>query len=307
MKRRTFTFLILLIIFNSCAGFFYKTKQNQKIDYFVFNGVKRTYLVHYPKQWSGNPIPLLVALHGRFGNGITMMKQTKLDEVADMNGFIVLFPDGYKRSWADGRGSSPADEDSINDVIFVESIVKRMIAEGSVDPNLVYLVGHSNGGFMAQRLAIEKPKLWKGVLSVAAQLSVQLLKSKPKFESYPVSVTILAGTADPLVPYSGGYVKDGKEILSVADSILRWKEWNVCENNVKKSFKDYEEDGFVIKVQYESYETCAEQKKVGLIQLNGLGHSWPGETPMLPFINQGKTTKVINGSQMVWEFMESLK
>lgn len=81
------------------------------MDYFIFSGNKRTYLVHYPKKWDGLPIPMLVALHGRFGTGVTMSKQTKLNDLSDQKGFIVLYPDGYKRSWADGRGNSPADED----------------------------------------------------------------------------------------------------------------------------------------------------------------------------------------------------
>ncbi|XDD47061.1 PHB depolymerase family esterase [Leptospira sp. WS39.C2] len=298
---------VLLFGLLSCAGYFYKLKTNEKKDFFVLDGVKRSYLVHYPKKWDGLPIPLLVALHGRFGNGISMMKQTKLNEVADEKGFIVIFPDGYKRSWADGRGSSPADEASINDVVFIESIVKRMVAEGSVDPKSVFLVGHSNGGFMAQRLAIEKPELWKGVMSVAAQLSVAHLKTKQNFKNHPVSVGIMAGTEDPLVPYSGGYVRDGKEILSVADSILRWKEWNGCNESIDKKTKDFIEDGNTLVINFERYEQCADNKIVTLIRLNGLGHSWPGETPMLPFVNQGKTTKVIDASLFVWEFMDSLK
>lgn len=307
MKRLSFIFCFCSVSFFSCMGYFYKLSQNEKKDYFILNGEKRTYLVHYPKNWDGMPIPMLVALHGRFGTGVSMMKQTKLNELADAKGFIVIFPDGYKRSWADGRGNSPADEKSINDVVFIESIVKRLIAEGSVDQKSVFLVGHSNGGFMAQRLAIEKPELWKGVISVASQLSVFLLKSKQKFKSIPVSMGIIAGTEDPLVPYSGGYVRDGKEILSVADSILRWKEWNSCKESSIKKTMEYMEEESIIKIDFERYQTCSDEKVVELIRLNGLGHSWPGETPVLPFINQGKTTKVIDGSMLVWEFMESLK
>lgn len=214
-----------------------KLLSNEKLDSIDIQNHKRTYIVHYPKKWDGSAIPLLVALHGRFGSGSTMIKQTKLDLLADAKGFIVVFPDGYKRSWADGRGNTPADESQINDIVFIESMVKRLIAEGSVNPKQVFLVGHSNGGFMAQRLAAEKPDLWKGVVSVAAQISVFTLKRKLALKSNPVSVGIIAGTDDPLVPYSGGYVRDGGEILSVEDSIQRWKEWNVCSTSVEKKRK----------------------------------------------------------------------
>ncbi|TGM64606.1 hydrolase [Leptospira meyeri] len=293
-------------LFVSCFGLVRRLSPNEKIDSFDIQDKKRTYIVHYPKNWNGSQIPLLVALHGRFGSGSSMIRQTKLDILSDSKGFVVVFPDGYKRSWADGRGNTPADEDQINDIVFIESIVKRMIAEGSVDPKQIFLVGHSNGGFMAQRLAVERPNLWKGVVSVAAQISVFTLKQKIALKTNPVSVGIIAGTDDPLVPYSGGYVRDGGEILSVDDSFLRWKEWNQCSDSVNKKSDTFKEDFSEIKIDFLRYESCAEGKKIGLIQLNGLGHSWPGETPMIPFINQGKTTKVIDGSKLVWDFMESL-
>lgn len=298
--------IVLFLLVLSCMGLNRKLLQNEKLDFIEIQNIKRTYIVHYPKQWDGSPIPLLVALHGRFGSGSSMIKQTKLDLLADTKGFIVVFPDGFKRSWADGRGNTPADENQINDIAFIESMVKRLIAEGSVNPKKVFLVGHSNGGFMAQRIAAEKPELWKGVVSVAAQVSVFTLKRKSNLKTNPVSIGIIAGTDDPLVPFSGGYVRDGGEILSVNDSILRWKEWNLCNDTLTTKVQTFQEGLSEIKIDFYRYEVCAENTKVGMIQLNGLGHSWPGETPMIPFIDQGKTTKVIDGSKLVWDFMESL-
>ncbi|TGK82427.1 hydrolase [Leptospira noumeaensis] len=302
--------ILSLLLFSSfvlsCMGLNRKLTSNEKSDFIEIQGHKRTYIVHYPKNWDGSQIPMLVALHGRFGSGSSMILQTKLDLLSDSKGFIVVFPDGYKRSWADGRGNTPADENQINDVTFIELLVKRLIAEGSVNAKKVFLVGHSNGGFMAQRLAVEKPELWKGVLSVAAQISVFTLKRKQILKTKTVSVGIMAGTEDPLVPFSGGYVRDGGEILSVDDSILRWKEWNSCTETVTKKTESYREDFVDLKIDFLRYESCVDNTKVGLIQLNGLGHSWPGEKPMIPFIDQGKTTKVIDGSKLVWDFMENL-
>ncbi|MCW7469771.1 alpha/beta hydrolase family esterase [Leptospira kanakyensis] len=302
--------VLCLLLFSSfilsCMGLNRRLTSNEKSDSIEIQGHKRTYIIHYPKKWDGSPIPMLVALHGRFGSGSSMILQTKLDLLSDSKGFIVVFPDGYKRSWADGRGNTPADENQINDVTFIELLVKRLIAEGSVNAKKVFLVGHSNGGFMAQRLAVEKPELWKGVLSVAAQISVFTLKRKQTLKTNTVSVGIMAGTEDPLVPFSGGYVRGGGEILSVDDSILRWKEWNSCAETVTKKTESYKEDSVDLKIDFLRYESCADNTKVGLIQLNGLGHSWPGEKPMIPFIDQGKTTKVLDGSKLVWDFMESL-
>ncbi|MDF3822128.1 PHB depolymerase family esterase [Leptospira sp. 96542] len=274
---------------------------NEKTISLPIEGRTRTFLIHYPKKWKGEKIPLIIALHGRLGNGAYMINQTKLDVLSDEKNVIVVFPDGFRRSWADGRGSTPADEHKVNDVRFIESVAKYMIQEGSVDPSFIFLLGHSNGGFMAQRLALEKPELWRGVLSVSSQLSVFALKLKtPKT---PVSVGILVGTADPIVPYSGGYVKDGGEILSAEDSFLRWKNWNGCEGEKKETVTTPEEG---LRIETITYSGCNANTKIKLYKMIGVGHVWPGEKPMFKYWDKGIQLKTVQGSDFVWDFFSSL-
>src|SRR6185437_5406710 len=70
----------------------------------VIGGLTRTWLLHVPTKYSSlNPAPLLLALHGRLGHGKGMASLTHLSQVSDQYGFVVVYPDGYQRGWADGR------------------------------------------------------------------------------------------------------------------------------------------------------------------------------------------------------------
>ena len=72
---------------------------------FRSGGMDRTYALHIPP---GYPVGLVLSLHGGGGTGIGQQGLTDFDTVADANNLLVAYPDGYDKSWADGRGASPA-------------------------------------------------------------------------------------------------------------------------------------------------------------------------------------------------------
>jgi polyhydroxybutyrate depolymerase len=105
----------------------------------VFGGRRRTYHIHVPPSYDGTrAVPLVVALHGRGGRGAGMMALTHFDRVADHEGFIVVFPDGYRRSWADGRGSTPADRAGLDDVAFIARLIDTLSVTYRIDPGRVF-------------------------------------------------------------------------------------------------------------------------------------------------------------------------
>ena len=46
---------------------------------------------------------------GAFSTGAEQERLTNFDAIADANGFVVVYPDGIDRNWADGRGASEPD------------------------------------------------------------------------------------------------------------------------------------------------------------------------------------------------------
>ncbi|WP_167884212.1 extracellular catalytic domain type 1 short-chain-length polyhydroxyalkanoate depolymerase [Leptospira idonii] len=310
MKSKVYSIFVLcfLFFFSSDCRLMKRKKTVPATDFITetleLQGKTRSYHIHYPQNKAvvEKKLPLLFVLHGRLGTGRQIMEQSRFNDLADEEGFIVVYPDGYSRSWADGRGNTPADREKINDVLFLETVLQNLIRKGSVDPSRVFMVGHSNGGFMTQRMSVDRSSLFKGTASVAAQLSIAVLKNGEP--SSPLSVALFSGTGDPLVPYYGGYVRDGGEIIGAEDTIDRWKKWNRCSDSVVVSEKDTSDDGTSLEIR--TYSTCAKGTKVRLYKIKEGGHAWPGQKQNVPFVDMGKPTYELDAAKEVWEFFKSL-
>ncbi len=161
--------------------------------------VTRSYLYQIPKNLRRAP-PLIVALHGGTGQGRGMAGISKFAALADEMGFIVVFPDGLKRQWNDGRpGISDAD-----DVGFIKAVIERFLARNKADPRRVYATGISNGGMMSFRLACELPGRIAAIGVIAANLPRVLEETCAG--GPPLPVMIIDGTEDKLMPWAGGQI-----------------------------------------------------------------------------------------------------
>ena len=110
--------------------------------------------------------PLIIALHGLGGNPQQFIRTRGLTEQAEKRGYIVAAPMGYNtKGWygvrgaKGGKGDDPENlgELSEKDVMNVLGIVKK---EYRVDPDRVYLMGHSMGGGGTWYLGIKYPDEW---------------------------------------------------------------------------------------------------------------------------------------------------
>jgi polyhydroxybutyrate depolymerase len=267
------------------------------------DGRERTYLVHVPPSYSkATPAPLVVALHGRLGTGRGQEWLGHLDKVSDDHGFVVVYPDGINRSWADGRGGSPSDQANVNDVKFISELIDRLAAEHRIDSARVYVTGMSNGGFMSGRLACELADKIAAAALVGASMSVPTTTAcKP---SRAISVLIMQGTKDPFVPYQGGALgRNGSrgQILSHQDAVEKWVALNHCTAQPSKAqIPDEKGDGTSVDVAI--YEPCAEGTEVRDYTIVEGGHTWPGGLQYLPQMIIGKTTKNMDASEVIWEF-----
>jgi polyhydroxybutyrate depolymerase len=169
---------------------------------------ERSYLAYVPAVLSQGA-PLLVVLHGSAMDGAMMRQWTgyEFDRLADREGFIVLYPDGYRQNWNDCRREAayPARRDNVDDIGFIRRLVERSVSEKGVDPRQVFAFGYSNGGQMAHRLAIEAPDMVAAVVTAGANLPTpDNFLCAP--EGRTARVMLVSGTADPIVPFHGGEV-----------------------------------------------------------------------------------------------------
>jgi len=269
----------------------------------VSNDLVRRCHVHLPSNYEGsNYLPLLIALHGRLGTGKKMIKQTGFNGIADREGFIVVYPEGFKRGWADGRGIAHADKRSVDDVAFIVKLVKVLQEKFPIDPTRIYIAGHSNGGFMAQRLAIEHSHHFAAIAVVAASLSEWLASRFTP--SRPTPILFINGTADPVTPYVGGSQPGGARVLSVEDTAKMWVLFNGCKE-VPEVQEIHELNNGPL-VSLSTYGSCKNHSQIKLYTINGGGHVWPGEPEDISRSGAAKTRRGIDASEEIWKFFESI-
>jgi polyhydroxybutyrate depolymerase len=265
-------------------------------------GLRRTYELYVPTSYDGAPaLPLVIALHGRGGTGQGMSDLTSLSQISELEGFIVVYPNGYENSWADGRGETPADEAAINDVRFISSLIDRLSSDYKVIVQQVYVTGFSNGGYLTHRLACELPEKIAAVAPVGATLSENVYASCEPKGSVPVLQINV--TEDTFVPYLGGEVNGGGLALSAEVSVAFWANANGClAEPSNTNLTDTVQDGTTVTIS--SYKGCQQNADVQLYTVIGGGHTWPGGLQYLPERRIGKTSRDMDASEIIWTFFK---
>ena len=262
-------------------------------------GRQRTYQWHAPNLTG--KLPLLIALHGGNGSGQGMRSLTGLDALADRYGFVVAYPDGLYKNWADGRGTTDAERAGVNDVQFISSLIAQFVGTGRVQASRVYVAGISNGGMMTARLACEVPGI-AAVAMVAATMPEALSTTCNPARAVPLM--LVHGTEDRLVPAAGGNlpVGDGGRVLSVQATIAHWRSLNGCTQAPTSSVLDAANDG--TRTTLERYQGCRDQTEVVLYRVEGGGHTWPGGLQYLPERLIGKTSRDFDAGETAWAFFK---
>jgi polyhydroxybutyrate depolymerase len=266
-----------------------------------FGGLARSYELHVPAGVD-HPSGLVVNLHAAGATGADQAALTHYNAVADAHGFIVVYPDGIDLSWADGRGASVPDRQGVDDVGFISALVDQLAAEYHVDRGRVFATGLSAGGFMANRLACDRPDLFAAIAPVAGTLGVNV-GCNP---SRPVSVLATYGTADPIVPFDGG-IMTGRggtsDILSAPAMVDRWRQVNGCPDVPQQVELPATGDG--TGTQRMTYAPCAQGTAVEFMRVDGGGHTWPGAPEILPVDAVGPATHGFDASEESWQFFDS--
>jgi polyhydroxybutyrate depolymerase len=278
----------------------------------VAGGLQRTFRLYVPASHDRTrPVPLVIALHGGGGTGAGMERLTTggLNRLAGRDGFVVVYPDGVERHWNDGRGIAQyrSHRDNIDDVGFVNALVDHLVRTQAIDRRRVYAAGISNGGLLAQRLARELAPRITAVGVVAISMSDKIAQMRPP--ARPISVLIMPGTDDPLVPWNGGEIasllgRDHGRVLSVAQTVSAWTTHNRCPGKPDVTREPDRDPGDGTRVRREIYAPCAEGTEVALYVIEGGGHGWPGGWPYLPERIIGRTSRDIDANEVLWAFFK---
>jgi polyhydroxybutyrate depolymerase len=246
----------------------------------VHDGVTRVASVHVPPGYVGTePTPLVLNFHGLGSNGTQQAFFSYMNEVADAEGFVVVYPEGTVR--ADGRrawnaGACCSDDASVDDLGFVAALIDQLDARLCVDAQRRYATGMSNGGLMSFAVGCELADQIAAIAPVAGLLAIPASACAP---TRPVPIWQIHGTIDELVSFSGA-----------RDSALVWAGLNGCEATTTTTYAN----GVV---SCESW-ACPVGAEVEFCTAEGVNHCWPGQA----FCVDPPSTLDIDASVAIWAF-----
>jgi polyhydroxybutyrate depolymerase len=293
---RWLSLAVVAVCLGGCGAHQVQAAARDQSGTLQFGGLTRTYKVHVPP---GAPVGLVLNLHGGAATGAGQEGLTDFDAVADTTNLLVVYPDGYDKSWADGRGASPAARRHVDDLGFLVALVGKLANDFGVAPGHVFSTGMSNGGFMSNRLACDRADLFAAIAPVAGTLGVGV----PCNPSRPVSVMQVHGTDDRLVPFNGGVVHGRGGIshsVSATSMVDKWRSVDGCQGDW--STQELPDVGDGTLVHRFAASACADSTEVIFYKIDNGGHTWPGAKQYLPEAIIGATTRAFDASEVIAQF-----
>lgn len=270
-------------------------------------GLDREFYAYIPATLSqSNAVPLVFVFHGGGGDAKGTMKLTQFNSVADKGRFMAIYPQGIGKSWNDGRETavSQAHRDKIDDVMFFDAMLERLSAEYRIDSNRVFVTGISNGGIFAHYLAAHRAEKIAAIAPVAGGIAEPFdARFKP---THPISVLMIQGTEDLLVPFDGGKVvgrgfRNRGRIVSTEKAIKLWLEADGISGQPNKKILPDRDPTDGCRVESIVWSGGRGGSEVWLYRVEGGGHTWPGGSQYLPKTVIGRVTHDID-SQSIWDF-----
>lgn len=275
-----------------------------------WDGRERHYTFYLPPERAQGP-PLLFVFHGSGGSAAQSraMYGYAFDELADEQGFIVVYPEGYEQHYNGCRKAGPyaANALQVDDVGFMRLLVEQFTEEFGIDTRAVFATGVSNGGQMALRLALEAPDLVAAVAPVATSLPTAG-NMDCRYSGIPVPFLLMNGTDDPMNPYHGGTVAlygllgDRGEVISSRETALYWAGLAGLQGEpMRRELPDVvEADNSRVSV-----DSWFEPGKpaVSLYTIEGGGHNAPHPHIRLPRLLGGTNNDIV-AAREIWRFFQ---
>ena len=187
--------------------------------------------IHAPTAYEAStPAPLVILLHGYGSNGARHNRYMKFSTLVDDYGFFLVSPDGTEatterkpRFWNASAACCNFAGSTVDDSGYIMAIIDEMKARYPIDSNRVYLIGHSNGGFMSFRVAREHSD---GIAAIVSLAGAAASRDVPGPTS-PVHILQVHGTDDETILYAGDEI-GGTAYPGAVETVERWARYNNC-------------------------------------------------------------------------------
>jgi polyhydroxybutyrate depolymerase len=213
----------------------------------------------------GRDYPLIVILHGFGASGFVQYAYFGMADLVTRDQALVIAPDGTENGsgmqfWNADPACCDFEGRNPDDVAYIGGLIDAIVAEWPVGE--VYIVGHSNGGYMAYRMACARADAIAGIASLAGNAASIASSCNP---TRPVSVLHMHGTLDATVPFAGTY--------GAVASVGQWATHDGCGTTRTPTVTlDLDSSVAGSETRGEIYGGCPASTSVELWTMEGSGH-----------------------------------
>ena len=286
MKCITWTIAFLFII----ASVWGQQTINASIQH---DGLTRDYILYVPASYTGlADVPLVFNFHGYTSNAFQQMFYGDFRPIADTVGFIIVHPEGTRDNLGNTHFNVGWGSSSVDDIGYTSALIDTINAAYAINQNRIYSTGMSNGGFMSYHLACNLSDKIAAIASVTGSMSPAQFTNC--IANRPVPILEIHGTADPTVPYTGGFIS-----TDIEDVLDYWVTHNQCDPTPTIfSYPDIDpNDGST--AEFIGYADGEAGTVVEHIKIENGAHTWPSN-----LLGGPGTNNDVNGSIEVWKFFD---
>ena len=184
----------------------------------------------------GERLPLVVSLHGFTGTGPAHENYFNLRSQIDDRRFMLCVPQGIRNSegdrfWNATNFCCDYEFQRPDDSGFLRGLIEIIADQKPTDLGSIHVTGHSNGGFMAYRMACDHADL---IASTASLAGATYSNPSDCVPSEPVHILQIHGTADDTIEYGGRCIipfffcyPGARETVDI------WADYNLCSSDAE--------------------------------------------------------------------------
>ena len=300
--RRGGLLALLCLVLSHCTSLPPSGDTSREITLEV-DGRSRSYRLHLPTakdKDKGMPLPVVLIFHGSGDSGADMERATQFSELADTQHFLAVYPNGWRHRWKDGRDPSSKDPD---DLAFVDALLRDLSRQYPVDQRRIYATGFSAGGIFVHFLALHRANQLAAIASISGGIAEPV--AQDFHPASPVSVFMIHGTRDPLVPYQGGPVDYGLtgRVVSIAEAIRLWRREDDCSLPPLTGALPDKDPQAHCRVEWQRWLSQRKHDEVLLYTIQGGGHAIPSGPQFLPAFLVGPVCRDFDAAPVIWDFL----